>query len=70
MTATDEMKEKLIKENEQLEAEIKEINDAKKPKEKQLDMNKKVLALINKKESGSGSTKRKYTKKSAEIKEA
>ena len=66
MTTTDEMREKLIRENEQLEAEIKEIDDRKKPKHQQLKMNRRVLELINRQKAG----KRKYTKKSKQSKEA
>jgi Tfp pilus assembly protein PilN len=64
MTTTDEMAEKLMKENEQLQAEIKEIDEMKKPKEQQLKMNKKVLTLIKQQKLGQNLVgKRKYTKK-------
>ena len=65
MTTTDEMKEKLLKENEQLEAQIKQIDLQKKPMEKQLALNRKVLAVINKQKS-TNAPKRKYAKKKTE----
>lgn len=63
MTTTDEMKEKLIKENEEILNKIKEIEDTAKPLKKQLEMNKEVLAVINKQSYKPDKSKRKYTKK-------
>lgn len=62
MTTTDEMREKLGMENEELTAKISEIEETIKPLRKQLDMNKEVLAIINKR-LGQDKPKRKYTKK-------
>lgn len=66
MATTDEMKENLIKENEELSAKIKEIEYTTKPLRKQLEYNKQILALIKKqsgKEAQPDKLKRKYTKK-------
>ena len=62
MTTTDEMEKKLLEENEQLKEEIKQIELLIKPMEKQLQLNRKVLAVINK-QKYKLMPKRKYAKK-------
>lgn len=67
MATTDEIEEKLLNENEQLKAKLKEIDTQKKPIEKQLQLNRKVLAVINK-QKYKNEPKRKYAKKEKEVK--
>ena len=67
MTTTDEIEKKLAEENEQLKEKLKEIDLQKKPIEKQLQLNRKVLAVINK-QKYKNTPKRKYAKKTEEAK--